>query len=125
MTANVTIPSVGDISARRIYIEDVYPSLEAGRFVVKRIAGEAVEVWADIFRDGHAVLAAELLWRPEAAAKWSRVLMQPQDNDRWRAAFTPARPGRYVFAIEAWTDDFGTWRRDLLAKQKACMDVGL
>jgi starch synthase (maltosyl-transferring) len=125
VTANVTIPSVGDISARRIYIEDVYPSLEAGRFAVKRIAGEAVEVWADIFRDGHAVLAAELLWRPEAAAKWSRVLMQPQDNDRWRAAFTPARPGRYVFAIEAWTDDFGTWRRDLLAKQKAGMNVGL
>src|SRR3981189_826944 len=62
VTANVSIPSLGDLSGRRIYIEDIYPVVDAGRFPIKRIAGETVEVWADIFRDGHAVLAAELLW---------------------------------------------------------------
>ena len=71
VTANVSIRSVGDLSGRRIYIEDVYPLVDGGRFPVKRIVGEAVEVWADIFRDGHAVLAAELLWRREATNKWS------------------------------------------------------
>ena len=125
VTANVSIPSVGDLSGRRIYIEDVYPLVDAGRFPVKRIAGETVEVWADIFRDGHAVLAAELLWRPEAANKWSRVPMLARPNDRWSANFAPPKPGRYVYAIEAWTDEFATWRRDFIAKREAGMDLAL
>jgi starch synthase (maltosyl-transferring) len=37
----------------------------------------------------------------------------------------PPRPGRYEYAIEAWTDVFGTWRRDFLAKEKAGLDVAL
>src|SRR5262249_15930603 len=58
VTANASIRSVGDLSTHRIYIEDVYPVVDGGRFPVKRIVGEEVEVWADIFRDGHVVLAA-------------------------------------------------------------------
>ena len=53
MTANASIRSVGDLSRHRIYIEDVYPLVDGGRFPVKRTIGEEVEVWADIFRDGH------------------------------------------------------------------------
>ncbi len=124
-TAKVSIPSVDSLSGRRIHIEDVYPLVDAGRFPVKRIIGEPVEVWADIFRDGHAVLAAELLWRPEASDKWSRSPMRPSENDRWTASFTPPSAGRYLYAIEAWTDLFGTWRRDFLAKRQAGMDVKL
>ena len=63
VTANVKIPSVVERSDHRILIEDVYPAVDGGRYPVKRVAGEPVEVWADIFRDGHAVLAADLLWR--------------------------------------------------------------
>jgi starch synthase (maltosyl-transferring) len=123
--AKARIPSVGGRSGRRIYIEDVYPLVDAGRFPVKRIIGEPVDVWADILRDGHAVLAAELLWRPEASHRWSRALMRLHDNDRWTAIFTPPSPGRYLYAIEAWTDLFATWRRDFLAKRQAGMDVKL
>ena len=123
MTANVNIPFVGDRSDRRIFIEDVYPAVDGGRYAVKRTAGEAVEVWADIFRDGHAVLAVDLLLRAENTAKWSRAPMQLRDNDRWWGSFLPAEPGRYIYAIEAWTDLFATWRRDLLAKRAAGMDV--
>ena len=125
MTANVSFPSIGDLSGRRIYIEDVYPLVEAGRFPVKRVVGETVEVWADIFRDGHVVLAAELLWRPEAASKWSREPMRLHDNDRWQGSFTPRKVGHYVYAIEAWTDAFATWRRNFLAKREAGLDVRL
>lgn len=123
MTANVNIPSVGDRTDRRIYIEDVYPSVDEGRFAVKRIVGEPLEVWADIFRDGHAVLAADLIWRAETASRWTRVPMQPHANDRWAGSFTPPKVGRYVYAIEAWTDRFATWRRDFLAKRSAGVDI--
>ena len=99
--------------------------MDAGRFAVKRIAGEPIEVWADIFRDGHAVLAADLLWRPETGGRWSRIPMRPRDNDRWQASFTPPAPGRYLYAIEAWTDLFGSWRRDFLLKREAGQNVEL
>jgi starch synthase (maltosyl-transferring) len=123
--ANLSIPSVAGLSSPRIVIEDVYPAVDAGRFPVKRIVGEPVEVWADIFRDGHAVLAAELLWRAETSDRWLRTPMRLQENDRWTATFTPTSAGRYCYAIEAWTDAFGTWRRDLLAKRQAGLDVKL
>ncbi|MET0631920.1 MAG: alpha-1,4-glucan--maltose-1-phosphate maltosyltransferase [Xanthobacteraceae bacterium] len=123
--ANLSIPSVAGLSSPRIVIEDVYPALDAGRFPVKRIVREPVEVWADILRDGHAVLAAELLWRAEASDRWSRTPMRLHENDRWTATFTPTSVGRYRYAIEAWTDAFGTWRRDLLAKRRAGLDVKL
>ncbi|MEA2953415.1 MAG: hypothetical protein QOJ96_2935 [Alphaproteobacteria bacterium] len=125
MTANVSFPLVSDLSGQRIYIEDIYPVVDAGRFPVKRIAGEPVDVWADVFRDGHAVLGVELLWRGETATKWSRVPMRHNINDRWTGTFTPPAPGRYVYVIEVWTDTFATWRRDFLAKQQAGLDVSL
>ena len=53
---------------RRIFIEDIYPSVEGGVFAVKRIVGENVEVWADVLRHGHAVLGVALLWRPDSGA---------------------------------------------------------
>src|SRR4029077_293479 len=70
-------------SAPRIYIETVYPSVDGGRFAIKRIVGEPVDVWADIFRDGHALLAADLIWRKEGAQQWQRVAMRLDSNDRW------------------------------------------
>jgi len=120
---NVENLSIDGLAAERIYIEDIYPSVDDGRFAAKRIAGEPVEVWADVFRDGHALLAADLVWKAEGHNLWQHVPMRLDTNDRWTATFVPPRPGRYVYAIEAWTDVFGTWRRDFLAKEKAGLDV--
>jgi len=119
------MPAVGDLSGRRIYIENIYPLVDAGRFPVKRIVNEPVEVWADIFRDGHSLLAADLLWRVEGADRWVRMPMQPRENDRWTAIFTPTRVGRHLYAIEAWSEVFATWRRDFMAKREAGLDVTL
>jgi starch synthase (maltosyl-transferring) len=103
----------------------VYPSVDGGRYPVKRVAGEPIDVWADIFRDGHAVLAAELLWRGENASRWMRVPMRLHQNDRWTASFTPPKAGRYLYAVESWTDHYATWRRDFLAKRDAGFNVAL
>ncbi len=121
----VSIPTAGDHCRHRIYIEDIYPLVDGGRFAVKRIVDEPVNVWADIFRDGHAVLAADLLWRLEEADAWLRTPMRLHGNDRWSATFTPTRVGRYLYAIEAWTDVFATWRHDFLAKREAGLSVTL
>ncbi|MPZ38621.1 MAG: DUF3416 domain-containing protein, partial [Rhizobiales bacterium] len=125
VTANVTLSAIVSRRSRRIAIEDVYPSVDGGRYPAKRIAGEPIEVWADIFRDGHAVLAAEVLWRAENASRWVHVSMRLHQNDRWMASFTPPKAGRYVYAVEAWTDHYATWRHDFLAKRDAGLDVAL
>ena len=49
------------------HIEDVYPLIDGGRFPVKRIVGERVEVWADIYRDGHDIVTAGAGLAPRAA----------------------------------------------------------
>jgi starch synthase (maltosyl-transferring) len=121
----VNVSLLADPSARRLFIESIYPSVDAGRFPVKRVAGEAIEVWADIFRDGHAVIAAALLWRHEGEASWQASAMRYFDNDRWVGSFTPPHPGRYSYAIEAWTDKFATWRRDFRLKREAGLDLRL
>jgi starch synthase (maltosyl-transferring) len=125
VTASVSTRQIGGLSGRRILIENVYPAVEVGRFPVKRIVGEPIEVWADIFRDGTALLAVELLWRAEATTTWSQVRMRLDGNDRWTASFVPTHEGLHAFVIEAWTDEFTTWRRDFLLKRDAGLDVTL
>jgi starch synthase (maltosyl-transferring) len=122
--SSVTAPT-RDFTQARFLIEDVYPSLEQGRYAVKRICGERIDVWADIFRDGHEVIAAALVWRRDGERNWNRVRMRFDQNDRWTATFVPGTPGRYVYAIEAWTDLFGSWRRDFLLKREAGQNVEL
>jgi starch synthase (maltosyl-transferring) len=117
-------PSYGPgLASRTFFIEAIEPRVDGGRFAVKRIVGEPIEVTADIFRDGHEVIAAALRWRREGDPAWQSVPMLFHDNDRWRAVFTPTELGRHVFAIEAWTAAFGTWRRDCLVKQKAGVPI--
>jgi starch synthase (maltosyl-transferring) len=123
--AEVWDVSPSDPTGPRFRIEDIYPCVDGGRYPVKRIAGESVEVWADVFREGHDVIAAALAWRAERSADWRRVRMEPHSNDRWRAFFTPPEPGRYLFAIEAWTDQFATWRKEFRLKQEAGQDVSV
>ena len=93
-----------DPTGPRFLVEDIYPCVDGGRYPVKRIAGEPIEVWADLLREGHDRLAAELLWRKETESDWRREPMRLHSNDRWHGRFTPPEPGRYLFAIEAWTD---------------------
>jgi starch synthase (maltosyl-transferring) len=108
---------------QRFFIEDVYPSVDGGRFAVKRIAGERIDVWADILREGHDIIAATLRWRREDDDNWASEPMQAHSNDRYFGFFVPEIPGRYHYAIEAWTDLFSTWRRDAITTLEKGGDI--
>ncbi len=101
------------------------PSVDEGRFPVKRVVGETVRVEADIFGDGHDPLAAALFWRAADEAEWSEVAMQLVVNDRWRAEFTPRRMGRHEFVVEAWRNPFAIFRYELGKKHEARLDLTL
>ena len=119
-------PDQTSVSLRpRITIELASPLEDTSAFAIKRVCGETVTVLADIFADGHKVLAAKLLWRSVDVDDWQRVPMQSLPNDRWEAGFIPQRIGRHVVAIEAWWDEWGTFRRDLQRKHDAGQDLAL
>ena len=110
---------------RRVVIENVQPEIEAGRFAIKRVISEHVEVTADIHADGHDILFAVLQHRSPSQSGWREVAMQPLVNDRWKAEFRVSEQGRYFYTVSAWVDPFKSWRRDLRKKFEAGQDVGL
>lgn len=44
---------------QRVVIENINPQLQCGAFFIKRIIGEQVDVYADVFPDGHDILQAK------------------------------------------------------------------
>ena len=109
----------------RVVIENVKPQVDGGRFPIKRIVGDPVVVTADIFADGHDVLAAVVRFRKAEKAEWKESAMQELGNDRWQGAFRIEAQTPYVYTVAAWVDLFGTWRRDLRKKFEAGQDVAV
>jgi starch synthase (maltosyl-transferring) len=106
----------------RVVIEAVEPEIDAGRFPVKRTAGEEVAVSADVHTDGHDMLAVVLRHR-QAGGAWAEVPMAHRGNDRWEAAFPVESVGWHEYTVEGWIDWFGTLRRDLGKKADAGQEV--
>jgi starch synthase (maltosyl-transferring) len=108
---------------RRVVIERVRPEVDCGRFPVKRAVGESVEVEADVFADGHDMLACVVQFRREGATVWTEAPMEPLVDDAWRGEFPVSELGRYEYTLTGWIDKFGTWRRDLAKRVEAGQDV--
>jgi starch synthase (maltosyl-transferring) len=118
---------------QRLVVERVSPEIDGGRFPIKRTVGESVVVSADLFADGHDVIAGVLRYRAlpapadgtasEADTAWQEVPLHHIENDRWGARFSVEALGRAEYTIEAWVDHFGTWLKGLIAKAEAGQDV--
>lgn len=107
----------------RVIITAISPEIEGGRFPVKRIQGDLFSVTADIFADGHDALRAVLLSRRQGEEAWAESPMHELANDAWYGEFEAGPPGFYEYTIEAWIDEFGSWRRDLAKRLQAAQDV--
>jgi starch synthase (maltosyl-transferring) len=100
-------------------IENLEPLVDGGRYPTKRIVGEDLVVEADIFKDGHDVVAAVLKWRVLGERRWRETNMAYVDNDRWRGICTLYDIAIYEYTVEAWTDTFRGWQREFAAKFSA------
>lgn len=110
---------------KRVVIENVEPQINCGRFPIKRIAGESVEVEADVFTDGHDHVWPRLLWKRREDAGWHIAPMAPLGNDRWRGQFPVVQVGGYLYTIAAEIDRFGTWSSDLKKRFAAGQDLSV
>ncbi len=109
-------------TAPRIAIESISPAVDHGRFATKRLFGEMINVTADIFVDGHGVLAADVVWRAVDEIDWQHAPMRPLGNDRWTGVFQPRRVGRHEFSIEAWADEYAALAHAIGVKAAAEQD---
>ena len=98
---------------RPIVISRVQPAVDDGRYPVKREAGDRLTVTADIFKEGHDILAAAILYRSQDAPEWQEAPLRFVDNDGWAGSILLESNTRYWFTIEAWTDRFASWVDDV------------
>lgn len=91
-----------------VAVENVYPQVDCGRYPVKRVAGDVLEVWADVFKPGHDRVAARVQYRRPGDEGWSEEPMGLFDNERWVGRFRLDRIGDFAYRVAAWTDGFAT-----------------
>jgi starch synthase (maltosyl-transferring) len=108
----------------RVVVERVRPEIDAGRFPIKRVAGESVVVEADAFADGHDAITCVLRYRP-AGGEWREAPMEALGNDRWRGEFVVEKLGPHEYTVAAWLDVFASWQRDLRKKVDAGQNVSV
>jgi starch synthase (maltosyl-transferring) len=106
----------------RIQIQNVQPVLDCGRYPAKASVGDAIEISADIFRDGHDILGAAVRYKPLGATRWREAALEPEGNDRWRGSFAADACGPWCFRIEAWTDRIASFQDELRRKVEAGQD---
>src|SRR5256714_5319524 len=100
-------------------IENIRPLIDGGRYPAKRIVEDDLAVEADVFKDGHDVVAAALKWRLVGEPRWHETTMSLVDNDRWRGICSLNEIGVYEYTVEAWTDTFRSWRDEVTKKFEA------
>jgi starch synthase (maltosyl-transferring) len=120
---------VAENPPKRIEIQYPAPVVDGGRFPAKRCVGDGVDVFADVFRDGHDLLRAVVRYRGPEKRRWRESEMRRidahLDGVRWAGEFTVDHIGSWEYTIEAWTDVFGTWRDELSRKVEAGLEQSL
>ena len=110
----------------RIPILGVTPSVENGRWAAKAFKGEAIPFSAQVFREGHDSVAAELLLTsPSGKTRVIRMHPGAPGTDRWHALAVLDEIGNYSFQIRAFGDDYETWHHNASIKINAGIDEDL
>ena len=102
----------------RVVIENVQPEIDGGRFPVKRVVGQHVDVEADAFTDSQDTVICVLRYRHEFEIEWQEISMTAQGGDRWRASFPITQLGRYFYTLTAWIDVFFSWQQAFVRRRE-------
>ncbi len=107
----------------RAVVRDVWPTVENGKYAIKRVVGESVSVWFNVLSDGHDVVRGGLRYRHESERKWSHASATSIGNDRWQAIFKVEKQGTYTYEALGWVDYALTWQHGITKKIDAGLDV--
>lgn len=110
-----------------ITIEHVSPQIDAGRYAVKREVGDTMDVTCSIFKDGHDLIKAVILCRLADSDEWWETPMTEINHGlaQWYGQLWFGTNARYIYTIEAWVDEYGTWLDGTTKKLEAGQDISL
>ena len=111
----------------RIPVMDVSPVVNLGRHPAKAAVGEAFEVTALVFREGHDQLGAEVVLIGPDGERRPPVRMHDVEGQVSRMAATVSADtmGPWSYEVHSWSDPIGTWLHDAPIKIRAGVDVDL
>ncbi|MDY7394756.1 alpha-1,4-glucan--maltose-1-phosphate maltosyltransferase [Aureibaculum sp. 2210JD6-5] len=104
------------LNQKRVLIDYVSPSVNCGKYYIKRVVNEIVNVNAHVFADGHDIIAASVLYKHEDDKSWSETRMNLSGNDEWHTSFTVKKQGYYTYKVEAWVDYALNWQHGIIRK---------
>ena len=111
----------------RFGITEVSPVIHHGQYPAKAVVDEAFPVRATVFREGHdAVGATVVLTNADGEeTRFDMTQILPIGLDRWEAWVRPDALGEWTFRVEAYSDDWHTWRHHADVKLPINQDVAL
>ncbi len=104
------------MNQERVIINAVQPQIDCGRYPVKRILGEKVDVKAHVLVDGHDLIQASVLFKAGKSRKWQESQMQENSNDEWSGEFGIDKQVDYTYKIQAWVDYSLNWQHGISRK---------
>jgi starch synthase (maltosyl-transferring) len=113
---------------QRITINQITPQVAGGRIAAKAVIGEEVPIRACVFSEGQPVLLVRARWRMSTGTRsddWVYCPLRGRIDDFWTGNISFPRTGAAEFQVEAWRDDFGSWRQDYRRWMRAKADPSL
>lgn len=110
----------------RIPIARLTPEVDGGAFPAKAYLGEVIPFGANLFREGHDVVGAELLLTTPSGKPIRRKLVETfGGSDFFETRFQMVEIGLWRFQVEGYGDDFQTWLNNARVKIAAGQDQEL
>lgn len=108
-----------------IYIQNVSPTVEGGKYPVKRRVGDPVTVKCEAFRHGHDKIELVIRHRKSGTDTWYESEMKCTNGglDTYEGEFVVHEIGQYEFYILGFTDHYENWVLDTRKKQHAGEDI--
>src|SRR5690606_26349387 len=110
----------------RVRVERPRPVIDGGRYRTRSTVGESVTLSAEVIRDGHEILRAELLvWGPGDADPQVHPMVNVDAASlgiRWAATIPVDRVGIWTWTVRGWADKLASWRHEVHRKVDASQD---
>ncbi|MFC4242798.1 alpha-1,4-glucan--maltose-1-phosphate maltosyltransferase [Gryllotalpicola reticulitermitis] len=106
-SADAFTPTLG-----RIPLLEPSPEIDGGTFPAKAFSGEIVPFEITAFREGHDLIGVDLLLRSPSREQTSHRMapLGPEHPDRWGVLAALDGEGEWRFRMQAWADEWATWR---------------
>nr|WP_271178931.1 alpha-1,4-glucan--maltose-1-phosphate maltosyltransferase [Leifsonia poae] len=110
----------------RIPILKLSPQVDEGLWPATAFSGEVVPFQATAFREGHDLIGVDLLLLdPSGEQTEHRMRPVAPGTDRWEALVQLEAEGLWRYRIQAYADEYATWKHNAELKIPAGVDVEL